>query len=565
MEREETREAGVVALYALSFHEEIAMPETVRALKNSLEKSNPEAMVYAISLIEKLCEKWKGVDTEILTKIGALEDNMATVLAFDPNLETWAPVKISAYAESALKKIGGYRLVKSLEAYLMTANEISGIQRLLGSGDETERIEAAKTLRNLTKKWIVEYPWLFGKEFIEEVVEEMEKSSNPQFVASTLEMISLVSSGSKDSANIVAGSLDGIIHAVFENTVLESKKDRDFVISLLLRLIFTTLPLLDEKAAREFVTAHFELFSSWLGEEEPEVVGLTLSLFLLFCNLGLLEETHKDVLNTKLYDIQSEEILQKEFVDPNGKKEKISGIFGSLSSKIMETEEAHYVDILRREYRIGRLLGSGATCEVYLATRKKDNFPVALKIYREEFGDKAKRTFTRELTHWKELTDIESPRVVKFYGLVKLPGLTRDVLEVEYMPGGSLKDYVEKEKPQQAKLGRLLYQMVEGLIYAAYKAQIYHTDMKPEHILLSHDRRECKITDWGGSRKGHSRSTSYARTDRWCAPEQIIGSTLPTERSTVYAVASIIYWTFTGKAPFESFPGESEETIRKKK
>lgn len=73
------------------------------------------------------------------------------------------------------------------------------------------------------------------------------------------------------------------------------------------------------------------------------------------------------------------------------------------------------IGILNQQYKLLRLLGEGTTSRVYLSNRLKDDFPVAIKIFKSEFltsFSEARQIFINELTALKKL---DHPNIVKMY------------------------------------------------------------------------------------------------------------------------------------------------------
>ena len=96
--------------------------------------------------------------------------------------------------------------------------------------------------------------------------------------------------------------------------------------------------------------------------------------------------------------------------------------------------------------------------------------------------------------------------------------------------------------------------MLEALI-AAHASGIIHRDLKPENILIDRYRR-WRIGDFGIAYALGEERAGTSGTPSFAAPEQLLGEAQG-PATDCYALASIVYFALTGKAPFGDGPGET--------
>lgn len=94
---------------------------------------------------------------------------------------------------------------------------------------------------------------------------------------------------------------------------------------------------------------------------------------------------------------------------------------------------------------------------------------------------------------------IEHPNIVKTYdfGSAEIEGETTFYLVMEYLEGGTLKEYVNENHPlSHSEVMRAFEHIVCGLKELHGKGLV-HRDLKPENILVDPVKPEFKISDFG--------------------------------------------------------------------
>ena len=130
-------------------------------------------------------------------------------------------------------------------------------------------------------------------------------------------------------------------------------------------------------------------------------------------------------------------------------------------------------------------------------------------------------------------------------------------LSLEYLPGGSLLEDVNRDGPYERSLGiHLGINIVSGVEYL-HSVDIWHRDLKPGNILLSgdrHSKRQVRIADLGFARKITASSLCYSLcgTPEYMAPEiwsrtQSRGYSYPVD---VWSFGVTVFAFFSGYEPF---------------
>lgn len=212
------------------------------------------------------------------------------------------------------------------------------------------------------------------------------------------------------------------------------------------------------------------------------------------------------------------------------------------------------------KYLVTRLLGRGGMGSVYLATQKRLNRPVAIKVLLAHLvGSSSMRTrFEREA---RIVARLRHPAIVTIHDFGVLPS-GHAYLVMEYLDGDTLrKTILSGPLPLGLALNILL--PVAEAIDAAHKAGVVHRDLKPENIMITRSGSlvTARVLDFGLAKmsgpigedeatlvqSGHS--AGVVGTLMYMAPEVLSGH-VASAKSDQYSFALIAYELLAGEHPF---------------
>ncbi len=203
-------------------------------------------------------------------------------------------------------------------------------------------------------------------------------------------------------------------------------------------------------------------------------------------------------------------------------------------------------------YRIERLLGRGGMGEVYEAEHLEHGRRIALKVLSQRLNDPTDRA--RFLREGQLAASVSHPHTVYIYGSEEIAGTP--AIAMELLPGGTLKDRIEKKGPlTPIEAIDTILQVVSGL-EAAHQAGVLHRDIKPSNCFVDADGT-IKVGDFGLSIPTLARDVTQLTatgtvqaTPQFASPEQLRGQPLDV-RSDIYAVGATLYYLLTGRPPFD--------------
>jgi serine/threonine protein kinase len=207
--------------------------------------------------------------------------------------------------------------------------------------------------------------------------------------------------------------------------------------------------------------------------------------------------------------------------------------------------------VLADRYAVGELLGRGGMAEVYLATDRVLDRPVAFKVlggWLANDGTFVER-FRREAL---AAARISHPNLVAVFDAGSEDGVHYIVME--HVPGETLADVLRKEGRLHPDRATKIAASVADALGVAHAARIVHRDVKPANVMLTPDGR-TKLMDLGIARSIGGASITHASsilgTAGYVSPEQARGDPVD-HRSDIYSLGCVLYEMLTGRQPFEA-------------
>ncbi len=240
-----------------------------------------------------------------------------------------------------------------------------------------------------------------------------------------------------------------------------------------------------------------------------------------------------------------------------------------LSLAAISSFAAHTISRLRKQvalarrfgqYRLGEQIGAGGMGEVFLAEHELLKRPCAVKLIRPQAVLRA-GTIDRFEREVRINATLSHPNTVEIFDY----GRTEDgtyYYVMEYLPGMSLGDLVERYGPLPPGRAVYLLRQVALALQEAHEAGLIHRDIKPSNIFAA--RRGgmddvAKLLDFGLVLPAATAS-SPRTTDEWqilgtplyMSPEQATNSRPLDARSDIYSLGAVAYYLLTGKPPFDA-------------
>jgi len=204
------------------------------------------------------------------------------------------------------------------------------------------------------------------------------------------------------------------------------------------------------------------------------------------------------------------------------------------------------------KYELFESLGRGGYGTVYRAQEPVLQVVRAVKVLHQELLADP-QFIERFRLEARTAARLEHPHIVPVYELSQDQG--RYFLAMKYMPGGSLKELLEKNGRLAFPRALEITRQVASALEYAHKQGVVHRDVKPANILFDEDR-SVRLSDFGFSRAMQASSSGSISasggvigTPQYIAPEIWRGKPA-TPAADVYSLACVFIEILTGQVLF---------------
>ncbi|VAI29622.1 unnamed protein product [Triticum turgidum subsp. durum] len=204
-------------------------------------------------------------------------------------------------------------------------------------------------------------------------------------------------------------------------------------------------------------------------------------------------------------------------------------------------------EIDKRLLKMGEMIASGSCGDLFHGTYFGED--VAVKVLKaEHLNNNVWNEFTQEVYILRE---VHHTNVVRFIGACTKP--PKFCIITEYMSGGSLYDYVHKQRNvvDLPTLLKFACDICRGMCYL-HQRGIIHRDLKTANLLMDKDH-VVKVADFGVARFQDQGGIMTAETGtyRWMAPE-VINHQPYDNKADVFSFAIVLWELLTSKIPYDT-------------
>ena len=200
-------------------------------------------------------------------------------------------------------------------------------------------------------------------------------------------------------------------------------------------------------------------------------------------------------------------------------------------------------------YRVGTLLGSGATGSVYAGFDQDLNRAVAIKFFPSGSRDRA-GVHSRSMREARAASALNHPNIIMIHEVIETGDTAAIVMEL--VSGMTLRTLAARNPPLSEVLAASA--QLAGALAVAHGNGLVHGDIKPENVMVRDDGY-VKLLDFGlaaaRSESGADRNRYLTGTPRYLSPEQCVGEPA-TRASDMFSFGVMLYELAAGQHPFQS-------------
>jgi BR serine/threonine kinase len=201
-------------------------------------------------------------------------------------------------------------------------------------------------------------------------------------------------------------------------------------------------------------------------------------------------------------------------------------------------------------YRLQKIIGSGTTGTVRLATHSQTGAAVALKIISKSSFEQKPDLQVRVRREIALMQIVNHPNILRLLDVYESPNHLHMVLE--YAEHGELFDFLVARRSLSERVALDFFRQITlGLEYL-HSHGICHRDLKPENILLDRTNR-VKIADFGFARWVRRDVTDPpCGSPHYAAPEVFSEMPYDGRRADIWSLGVILFALLAGYLPFDA-------------
>lgn len=235
-------------------------------------------------------------------------------------------------------------------------------------------------------------------------------------------------------------------------------------------------------------------------------------------------------------------------------KNRICSLYKSMSYNPKKVEKWSLFDfgegVEIGNYIIKREIGKGGMATIYLAHHKDvEDLVVAIKVIDLTLlpDDELKERVVRGI---KIVARIKHHNIIKISNLDFSKDQSKAYITMEYLPGGDLKELLQKEGKLSLEVAFGVLEKIGGGLQALHQEGFIHRDVKPANVLFRNESDPvlidfdiAKMTD---ATLGLTQAKDTLGTVRYMSPEQTETSEID-HRSDIYSLGLVFYEMLVGK------------------
>ncbi|MDQ8158502.1 MAG: serine/threonine-protein kinase [Gemmatimonadota bacterium] len=287
------------------------------------------------------------------------------------------------------------------------------------------------------------------------------------------------------------------------------------------------------------------LFTMLTGETPPERAVPPLSLLRPDCPLALGAVLERALATDPADRFPSVAAMLRDMDRHVSVRPVLIAPEGDELPAALDSAEARLRWATADDYEILSPLGKGMFGSVWRARDLSLAREVAIKVLHPHIArdDVAVARFRREA---RLAAQLAHAAIVPIYDTDSRGDIVWYTMELA--EGGSVASLLSRSGPRSfEEIAPQVDEVLEAL-HAAHTSGIIHRDLKPENILIDRYRR-WRIGDFGIAYALGEEGAGTSGTPSFAAPEQLLGEAQG-PATDCYALASIVYFVVTGRAPF---------------